>query len=101
MKWGWEGYRAFLAQCELQVDRADSKGFVLLAIDTTPGYTDTTPFPSAPTKWIDQAIFRAGDSRVGQSSVLGNREIDGQTREGEPWATANQWSSPVSIGVGG
>lgn len=33
---------------ELQVDRADSQGFVMLAIDTTPGYTDTQPFPSAP-----------------------------------------------------
>ncbi|MDQ6860180.1 MAG: hypothetical protein M3032_03375, partial [Verrucomicrobiota bacterium] len=39
VNWGWQGYSAFLDQCELQVDRADSKGFVLLAIDTTPGYT--------------------------------------------------------------
>lgn len=48
MGWGWQGYRAFLDQCELQADRADSRGFVLLAIDTAPGYTDTQPFPSAP-----------------------------------------------------
>ncbi len=74
--WGWQGYSAYLDQCEIQVDRADSKGFVLLAIDTTPGYTDTQPFPSAPTKWSYQAIYRVGDSRVGQ------------------------WSSAVVIGVG-
>lgn len=74
--WGWQGYSAFLDQCELQVDRADSKGFVLLAIDTTPGYTDTQPFPNAPAKWTYQAIYRVGDNRVGQ------------------------WSNPVSIAVG-
>lgn len=74
--WGWQGYSAFLDQCELQVDRADSKGFVLLAIDATPGYTDTMPFPSTPTKWTYQAIYRVGDNRVGQ------------------------WSNSVSIGVG-
>ncbi|MGI9088753.1 MAG: hypothetical protein ACR2HH_13595 [Chthoniobacterales bacterium] len=76
VNWGWQGYGAFLDQCELQVDRADSKGFVLLAIDTTPGYTDTQPFPSAPAKWTYQAIYRVADSRVGQ------------------------WSNPVSIAVG-
>ncbi len=48
----------------------------MLAIDTTPGYTDTQPFPSAPAKWTYQAIYRVGDSRVGQ------------------------WSNPVSIAVG-
>jgi len=41
VNWGWQGYSAFLAQCELQVDRADGKGFVMPAIATTPGYTDT------------------------------------------------------------
>ena len=76
VNWGWQGYSAFLDQCELQVDRADSKGFVMLAIDTTPGYTDTAPFPSAPAKWTYQAIYRVADNRVGQ------------------------WSNPVSIAVG-
>ena len=66
--WGWEGYRTFLDQCELQVDRSDSHGFVMLAIDTTPGYTDTQPFPAAPAKWSYQAIYRRGDKRVGQWS---------------------------------
>jgi hypothetical protein len=36
VKWGWGGNRAFLDICELQVDRNDGKGFVLLAYDTTP-----------------------------------------------------------------
>ena len=36
---------------ELLVDRADGKGFVTLAYDTTPDYTDTTPIPATPTKW--------------------------------------------------
>ncbi len=76
VNWGWQGYSAFLDQCELRVDRSDSKSFVLHAIDTTPGYTDTQPFPSAPAKWTYQAIYRVGDSRVGQ------------------------WSNPVSIAVG-
>jgi hypothetical protein len=46
VNWGWQGYGAFLDQCELQVDRGDGKGFVLLAIDTTPA-TSTLP-PSRP-----------------------------------------------------
>lgn len=75
--WGWQGFSAFLDQCELQVDRGDGKGMVLLAIDTTPNYTDTQPFPNAPAKWSYQAIYRVGDQRVGQ------------------------WSSAVSVSVGG
>ena len=75
--WGWGGNSAFLDMCELQVDRGDNKGFVLLAFDTTPNYTDTQPFPAAPVKWAYQAIYRVGDQRVGQ------------------------WSKPVSVTVGG
>jgi hypothetical protein len=77
VKWGWGGHRHQLDMCELQVDRADGKGFVLLAFDTTPNYTDTQPFPATPAKWIYQAIYHAADERVGQ------------------------WSKPVSITVGG
>lgn len=77
VKWSWGGKSAYLDMCELQVDRADGKGFVMLAFDTTPNYTDTTPFPSAPAKWTYQAIYRVGDHRVGQ------------------------WSKPVSVTVGG
>jgi hypothetical protein len=73
--WTWQGLSEFLHQCELEVDRGD--GFKFLAQDSTPGYTDTTPFPATPTKWTYRAIFRGGDSRVGQ------------------------WSNPVSVTVGG
>jgi hypothetical protein len=75
--WGWGGNGAFLDLCELQVDRGDGKGFVLLAYDTTPGYVDTAPFPAAPVKWTYRAIYRVGDSQVGV------------------------WSNPVSIIVPG
>jgi hypothetical protein len=63
--WGWGGYGAYLDLCELQVDRGDGKGYVLLAYDTTPGYTDTAPFPAAPVKWTYRAIYRVGDAQVG------------------------------------
>ena len=59
------GNSAFLDQCEIQVDRGDGKGWVLLAIDTTPNYTDTTPMPATPTKWKYRAIYRVGDHQVG------------------------------------
>jgi hypothetical protein len=73
--WGWGGYGAYLDLCELQVDRADGKGFVLLAYDTTPAYTDTAPFPAAPAKWTYRSIYHVGDSQVGV------------------------WSNPVSVTV--
>jgi hypothetical protein len=75
--WGWGGYAPFLDMIEIVVDRSDNKGEVLLAQDTTPGYADTTPSPSTPTKWTYRAIYRVGDSRVGQ------------------------WSKSVSVTVGG
>ena len=75
--WDWSGFSAFLDLCEIQVDRGDGKGFVALTFDTTPGYLDTQPFPATPVKWTYQAIYRVGDSRVGQ------------------------WSKPVSVTVGG
>ena len=65
VKWGWGGNSAFLDSCEIQVDRADGKGFVLLTIDTTPGYTDTQPFPAASVKWTYKAIYRLADAQVG------------------------------------
>jgi hypothetical protein len=52
--WNWGGYSTFLDLCELQVDRTGS-GFSVLAFDSTPGYTDTQPFPAAPTKWTYRA----------------------------------------------
>jgi hypothetical protein len=74
--WGWQGNSAYLDQCELQVDRGDGKGFLLLAYDTTPGYVDTMPFPAAPVKWTYKAIYRLNDAQVGQ------------------------WSNPVTLTVG-
>ena len=75
--WDWGGNSAFLDMIELQVDRSDGKGYVFLANDTTPGYTDTTPFPATLTKWTYRAIYRVGEERVGV------------------------WSAPVSVTVGG
>jgi hypothetical protein len=75
--WGWQGYAAYLDQIELQVDRGDGKGYVNLTYDTTPGYTDPTPFPATPAKWTYRGIYRLDEAQVGQ------------------------WSSPVSITVGG
>lgn len=61
--WGWGGHSAFLDMCELQVDRG--AGWVALAHDTTPNYTDTTPLPATPAKWKYRAIYRVGDQQVG------------------------------------
>jgi hypothetical protein len=53
---------------EIQVDRG--AGFVFLAIDTIPDYTDTAPMPAAGQSalWKYKAIYRQGDERVGQWS---------------------------------
>lgn len=75
--WGWGGHSAYLDMCELQVDRGDGKGFVVLAFDTTPNYTDTFPLPATPTKWKYRAIYRVNDAPIGQ------------------------WSAEVSVNVGG
>jgi hypothetical protein len=55
---GWQGLVKPLDQCELQVDRADAKGWVVLTFDTT-------PFPAALTKWKYRAIYRVDDPPVG------------------------------------
>ena len=77
VNWGWQGNRAWLASCEIHVDRADGHGFGLLTIDTTPNYTDTQPWPANRTVWTYKAIYRADDAQVGR------------------------WSQPVSVTVGG
>lgn len=66
--WGWQGYSTDLDSIEIQVDRGDGKGFGMLTIDTTVGYTDTAPFPATVTQWTYRAIYRLGDDRVGQWS---------------------------------
>jgi len=55
--WGWGGYGKSLDLIELEVDRGDGKGFVILAFDSTPGYTDPTPIPAVPAKWKYRAIY--------------------------------------------
>jgi hypothetical protein len=77
VRWGWQGNSAFLDMIELCVDRADGKGFVTLAYDTTPDYLDTAPMPANAAIWTYKGIYRVGDARVGQ------------------------WSDPVSINVAG
>ena len=68
--WGWQRCRVFLDQCEIQVDRGDGRGFVLLTYTVTPGYTDSTPFPAAPVKWLYRAIYRLNDEQIGQWSSV-------------------------------
>ena len=75
--WGWQGKAAFLDQCEIEVDRGDGKGFILLAIDTTPGYEDTAPIPATPTKWQYRAIYRVEDQRLGQWSAVASVIVGG------------------------
>jgi hypothetical protein len=63
LDWNWGGHSAHLDQCEIQVDRG--QGYAVLTFDTTPGYTDTAPFPATPTKWKYRAIYRVDDAQVG------------------------------------
>lgn len=51
----------------LEVDRGS--GFVFLAVDTRPGYVDTTPFPAAGALWKYRAIYLLDDTKVGQWSA--------------------------------
>ncbi len=68
--WGWQGFSRFLDQLEIQVDRADGKGWQILTFDTTPDYTDTAPKPAALTQWKYRAIFRVDDAPIGQWSEV-------------------------------
>jgi len=40
--WDWQGFRAFLDQCEFQVDRNDGRGFGPLTHSTVPGSVDNS-----------------------------------------------------------
>ena len=73
--WGWGGFGGYLDMIQLQVDRG--QGYADLTWDTTPGYTDTQPFPATLTTWKYRAIYRVGDDQVGL------------------------WSAEVGIAVGG
>ncbi len=52
----------------LEVNRGKGQGFVLLATDTSPNYTDTQPLPSTPAKWTYRGMYYVGDQPVGQWS---------------------------------
>jgi hypothetical protein len=62
---GFGGYAAYLDAIELQVDRNDGKGNVLLAMPTTTSYTDPQALPVAHTVWTYRAIFLLNNARVG------------------------------------
>ncbi len=66
--WGWDGNGAYLDMIQIQVDRG--QGWADLTYDTTPGYTDTHPFPAALTTWKYRAIYRVGDEPVGVWSAV-------------------------------
>lgn len=68
--WGWGGQSAFLDMLEIQVDRGAGQGWVPLAHDTTPNYTDTAPHPATLTKWKYRAIYRVEDAQVGLWSAV-------------------------------
>jgi hypothetical protein len=63
--WNWGGYGAFLDMIELQVDRGAGQGWMPLAFDTTPGYTDSFPRPATLTRWKYRGIYRLEDRQVG------------------------------------
>lgn len=58
------------------MDRASGSNFALLAMDTTPDYTDTQPLPTTAATWAYRGMYYVGDRPVGL------------------------WSDPVSITVG-
>jgi hypothetical protein len=68
--WDWQGYRAFLDLCELQVNRNDGRGFVPLTHSVKTGCRDTTPFPAAPVPWQYRAIYHADGKQVGAWSQI-------------------------------
>ncbi len=63
---GWK--KSGMDGIEFQVDRGT--GFVFLAVDTIPDYTDTAPLPPAGQSvvWKYKGIYRLNDERVGQWS---------------------------------
>jgi hypothetical protein len=73
--WSWGGHGKDLDACELEVDRGS--GFVMLTIDTSPGYLDTTPQPAQRRRWKFRAIYRVDDHRVGQMSNVVMVDVGG------------------------
>lgn len=55
---------------DIYVDRKDGKGFVYLANDSHPDYTDTYPLPAGVDSavWVYRAAYKIGDDQVGHVS---------------------------------
>jgi len=68
--WDWQGHRAYLDLCELQVNRNDGRGFGPLMHSVKLRYADAAPFPAAPTRWQYRAIFHADGKPVGVWSQI-------------------------------
>ncbi len=59
----------------IEIDRGDSKGFVFLAVDTRPDYTDTEPFPNGGAVWKYRAIYLLDDEKAGQWSATASVRV--------------------------
>lgn len=59
------------------MDRSDGNGWQILTFDTTPGYTDSTPFPATLTQWKYRSIFRVDDEQVGLWSPVESIAVGG------------------------
>jgi len=72
---GWS--KQGMDSVEIHVDRGT--GFVFLAIDTVPDYTDTQPMPAAGQSalWKYKAIYIQTDQRVGQWSDIVSLPVAG------------------------
>ena len=72
---GWK--KSGMDGIELQVDRGT--GFVFLAIDSIPDYTDSAALPAAGQSalWKYKAIYRLNDERVGQWSDVVSLPVAG------------------------
>jgi hypothetical protein len=55
---------------EIFVDRGDGKGFVFLAVDTVPDYTDTLTRPLVKAPSGNTTIYHQGDDRSANGVML-------------------------------
>jgi hypothetical protein len=63
---------------ELWVDRGDGKGFVFLAIDSVPGYTDTATLRGGTSAgWKPKGSYRESDEQAGQWSDVVSTPVMG------------------------
>ncbi len=64
--WKWQSARGLAKALRIEVNRGN--GWEFLTIDTQPGYTDKTPWPANPAKWLYRAIFVRDEENIGQWS---------------------------------